>query len=86
MGATTTVSIPEHALIRRTDLYGRVGALHAALPTDAGFRTACGAEIVRAKTKRIEVWERAEAIAEISKPTAVRCSRCDRVGDAVDEP
>jgi hypothetical protein len=72
--------------MRRTDLYGRVGALHAALPTEAGFRTACGAEIVRAKTTRIEVWNGADGLAEISKPGAKRCSRCDRVGDAVDEP
>jgi hypothetical protein len=84
LSATTTLAPPAHVLIRRTDLYGRVGSLHAALPTETGFRTACGAEIVRAKTKRIEVWEREEAVAEIEKPTAKRCARCDRVGDGVE--
>jgi hypothetical protein len=86
MSTTTTTAPPEHVLIRRTDLRGRVGALHAALPTESGFLTACGAPIERAKTKQIDEWRREEAIAELAKPTAVHCSRCSRVGDAIDEP
>ena len=86
MSATTTLAPPVHFLIRPTDLRARVGSLHAALPVEGGFRTACGAVIEYARTRRIEVWELEQAVAVIEAPGANRCSRCDRVGDAVDEP
>lgn len=82
MSATTTVAPPVHFLIRRTDLRDRVGSLHAALPIDGGFQTACGARIEYSRAKRIEVWELAEAVAETEKPGASVCARCSRVGDA----